>query len=274
VKKLIIPFHFICCVHGHSQAIHYSSGVTYTGLGAYSQQFTQAFSFLSNQAALSHLARKSAGMYTEKRFGMAALALHTASAAMPVKGGGVGLALQFAGFPAFHESRVALAYGKELGTGSLGLQCNYHQVYMAGYGSDAAIGFELGALWSLTPKLVAGVQVANPLGGKFFQNRQEKLAAVYQLGAGYQASEQVCISGRLIKEENRPLNVLAGIQYNIVSNRLFAQFGMASATAAPFFGTGWQWRNCRMDVVLHYHPQLGFSPGLLLIFYGKQKDAD
>ena len=205
---------------------------------------------------------------------MAALSMHTASAAMPVKRGGVGLALQFAGFPAFYESRVALAYAKDLGPVSLGLQCNYHRVYMAGYGSDAAIGFELGALWPLTRKLVAGMQMANPLGGKFFQNRQEKLAAVYQLGAGYQVSEQVCISGRLIKEENRPLNVLAGIQYNVVANRLFAHLGIASATAAPFFGTGRQWRNCRMDVVLHYHPQLGFTPGLLLIFYGKQKGAD
>jgi hypothetical protein len=274
MKKLFIPFHLVCCLHGHSQVIHYSSGLTYAGLGAYSQQFTQAFSFLSNQAALSHLSRTSAGMYTEKRFGMAALSMHTASAAMPVKGGGVGLALQFAGLRAFHESRVSLAYGKDLGPISLGLQFNYHRVYMAGYGSNAAFGFELGALWSLTSKVVAGVQVANPLGGKMLKNAPEKLAAVYQLGVGYQASEQVCISGRLIKEENRPLHVLAGIQYNIVPNRLFAQLGMASGTAAPFFGTGWQWRNCRMDVVLHYHPQLGFSPGLLLIFYGKQKDAD
>jgi hypothetical protein len=263
VKKLFIPFQLICCLHGFSQAVHYPFGSFYAVSGAYSRHFTQAFSFLSNQAALCHLSRTSTGIYTEKRFGMAALSMHLAAAAVPLKTGGVGLALQFAGFNAFNESRAVLAYGKNLGRINIGLQCNYHRLYMAGYGSDAAIGFELGALWSLTRKLVAGVQIANPLGGKFQRNSGEKLAAVYQLGAGYEASDQVCISGQIIKEENRPLTVLAAIQYNIVPNRLFAQLGITTATAAPFLGTGWQWRNCRMDLALQYHPQLGFSPGLL-----------
>ena len=274
MKKRIIPFHLIClfyCLHGVSQVVYYPPGSTYTGLGVYSRRFTQSFSFLCNQAALGHLSQASAGVYTEKRFGLKELSFHLASAALPVKSGGIGIALQYGGFSAFNESRAALAYGKNLGRVALGVQFNYHRVYMAGYGSDAAMGFELGTLWPLTKKLVAGVQIANLMGGHFQHNEQEKLASVYRLGLGYEAAEQVCVSAQLIKEENRPLNILAGIQYNIVPNKLFTRLGVATATSTPFWGIGWQWKNYRVDVAIQYHPRLGFSPGLLLIFYGKQK---
>jgi hypothetical protein len=67
--------------------------------------------------------------------------------------------------------------------------------------------------------------------------------------------------------------VQAGIQYNIITNRLFVRTGLSTATTEPFMGIGCQWKNCRADVNLRYHPQLGLTPGLLLLFYGKTKTA-
>ena len=50
MRKLLLPFYLIHCL-AHGQSIRYSPGSLYTGLGAYSHQFTQSFSFLANQAS-------------------------------------------------------------------------------------------------------------------------------------------------------------------------------------------------------------------------------
>jgi hypothetical protein len=271
VKKLLLPFYLIHCL-GYAQSIRYTPATSYTGVGAYSRQFTQSFSFLSNQAALGNLNRAGAGIYAEQQYGLKQLALYMATAALPVHNGGIGVAMQYAGFSDFNESAVGLAYGKSLGQVSIGVQCNYYMTHMAGYGNDAAIGIEVGSQWKITRQLFTGIHMVNPVGGRYRHATAEKLAAVYELGAGYEASPQLFLGAQITKEENRPLNVQAGLQYTAVPNRLFVQTGIATATVSPFAGVGWQWKNCRADICLRYHPQLGFSPGLLLLFYGKTQN--
>jgi hypothetical protein len=270
VRRLLLPFYLIHCL-AHGQSIRYSPGTLYTGLGAYSHQFTQSFSFLANQAALGSLSRVSAGLYTEQKYGLKALSLYMATAAIPLKRDGIGIAMQYSGFSDFNESQAGIAYGKNLGRVSLGIQCNYNMMHIAGYGNDAAVGFELGSLWQISSTLVTGIHIINPVGGHFRNYSSEKLAAVYQFGAGYEVSKQLFMSAELIKEEDRPISVQAGLQYIAVPDRLFIRTGISTATTSPYLGMGWQWKNCRADVSVRYHPQLGLSPGLLLLFYGKQK---
>lgn len=270
LRRLLLPFYLIPCLAA-GQSIRYSPGTLYTGVGAYSHQFTQSFSFLANQAALGNISRPGAGAYAEQKYGLKALSLYMATAAIPVKRGGIGVTMQYAGFSDFNESQVGLAYGKNLGRVSLGIQCNYNMMHIAGYGNDAAPGFEVGSQWQISSALVTGIHIINPVGGHFRNHSTEKLAAVYQFGAGYEVSKLLFLSAELTKEEDRPVNVQAGLQYMFVPDRLFVRTGITTATTSPYAGVGWQWKNCRADVCVRYHPQLGLSPGLLLLFYGKQK---
>jgi hypothetical protein len=272
VKKLLLPLYFIPCL-ALGQSIRYSPGTLYTGVGAYSHHFTQSFSFLANQAVLGGVSRASAGLYAEQKYGLKELSMYMATAAIPVKGGGLGIALQYAGFSDFNESQVGIAYGKNLGRVNLGIQCNYNMMRIAGYGNDAAVGFEIGSQWQINSVLVTGIHLVNPIGGRFRNHPDEKLAAVYQFGVGYEVSKQLLLSAEITKEEDRPVNVQAGLQYIVVPDRFFVRTGITTATSSPYIGVGWQWKNCRADVHVRYHPQLGLTPGLLLLFYGKQKAA-
>jgi hypothetical protein len=274
VKKLLLPFYLIHCLVAAAQSIHYTPASLYTGLGAYSHEFTQSFSFLSNQAALGNLSQTSAGLYAEQKYGLKELSMYMATAAVPVNGGGIGIALQYTGYNEYNESMVALAYGKSLGRISLGVQCNYNMIRVAGYGNDAALGIEIGSQWQINQHLFTGFHIKNPIGGRFRNTPDEKLAAVYAMGAGYEVSPQLFLSAELCKEENRPVNVQAGLQYNAIANRLFVRTGIATATTSPYCGVGWQWKNCRADVSIRYHPQLGLTPGLLLLLYGKRKAGE
>ena len=120
-------------------------------------------------------------------------------------------------------------------------------------------------------KLTAGFHVYNPIGGNFGKNTNEKLASIYNAGFGYEASSQVFISAEIIKEENRPVNVNAGLQY-IFAKQFFARIGIVTESTSPYVGFGLRWKEFRLDATVSYHPQLGFTPGLLLIYQFEKKE--
>ena len=119
-------------------------------------------------------------------------------------------------------------------------------------------------------KINAGIHIYNPVGGKLSKTDNEKLSSVYKFGIGYDASDKFFISTEIIKEEDQPVNVNAGVQYNF-EKRFFAKAGISTDTNIGYAGAGISWKNFRLDVSASYHPQLGFSPGLMLIVNFKEK---
>ena len=119
-------------------------------------------------------------------------------------------------------------------------------------------------MFHLTNQLNAGIQVYNPIGGKMLKS-DEQLSAIYKMGLGYDVSEILMVATELVKEENNLLNLNAGVQYQMVKN-FFVRIGISSATASSYGGVGICWNNMRLDISGSYHPQLGWSPGLLLLF--------
>jgi len=118
--------------------------------------------------------------------------------------------------------------------------------------------------------LHAGFHAYNPVGGKFGNDKQEKLASVYTIGLGYEASDKFFVSTEIQKEENKAVNINAGVQYKFLPQLLF-RAGIATSTSIVYGGIGIQLKAFRLDITISKHPQLGISPGLLLIFNGKPK---
>ena len=175
------------------------------------------------------------------------------------------------GFSDYNETLIGLAYGRKLGTKvDIGVQFDYNSLQIAGYGKTSAINFQLGTLLRLSEELHAGFHAYNPVGGKFGNDKQEKLASVYTMGLGYEASDKFFISAEIQKEENRPVNVNAMLQYKFLP-QLFLRGGVATATSIVYGGIGLQLKAFRLDITVSQHPQLGISPGLLLLFNGKSK---
>jgi hypothetical protein len=81
------------------------------------------------------------------------------------------------------------------------------------------------------------------------------------------------VSAEVVKQEDLPINVNAGVQYNF-QKQFFVRAGIASDNESPFAGAGISWNNIRLDVSASYHPQLGLSPGLMLIVNFKSKAGD
>ena len=262
----------LCCIcllflanNSFTQTLRYSVSMPYTSLGAYSTKQTDPFAFTNNQAALAQIENATAGVFGERRFMLAENSLYGMAAAIPTRMGNFGVQLNYAGFKNFNENKVGLAYARKLGKLlDLGVQFNYYGYRIPQYGNASSVNFEIGAIMHFSDKLNGGIHVYNPVGGNLGKEQTEKLASAYKLGLGYDASDNFYVSAEIIKEEDKPVNVTGGVQYQFLK-QFFARAGFVSETGGGFAGLGLGWKNLRLDVSGSYHPQLGFSPGLLLI---------
>ena len=267
---LFIPWILLNQV-GFTQSLRQPISAVYTGLGAYSTQHSDVFSFISNQAALSQIKNAAAGVYGERRFSLQAASMYTCAVAFPSTMGNFGVNLKYAGFKNFNESQVGLAYARGLGANvDIGIQFNYYGYRVPSYTNANTVNVEIGAMVHLTHQVNFGIHVYNPVGGKF-NKTGEKLSSAYKMGIGYDVSEQFFVSAEVVKEEDYPVNLNAGIQYRFMK-QLFARAGIASASNIAYGGVGIEWNKFRLDISGSYHPQLGLSPGLLLIMNFAGKD--
>ncbi|HSN62312.1 MAG TPA: hypothetical protein VLR49_15345 [Ferruginibacter sp.] len=270
MRKIIAPIFFIVffCLHskhGFSQTLRYSVSMPYVSLGAYSTKQSDPFAFTNNQAALAQVKTGSAGVFGERRFMLSENSLYGLAAALPTSLGNFGVQVNYAGFKNFNENKIGLAYARKLGKLlDLGVQFNYYGYRIPQYGNASSVNFEIGAIMHFSDRLNGGIHVYNPVGGDLGKEGNEKLASAYKLGLGYDATDNFYVSAEIVKEEDKAVNVIGGIQYQFLK-QFFARAGFISETGSGFAGLGLGWKNLRLDVSGSYHPQLGFSPGILLI---------
>lgn len=272
MRNVVFLVNLICfTLAAQSQTLRRPVAAPYAGFGAYSIQHADIFSFTSNPASLAQLKNAAAGVYAERRFLLSELSNYQAVTGIRTTSGNFGLNMAYSGFSDYNETGLGLAYGRKLGnTLDVGAQFNYNSIRIAGYGNAAAVSFEIGSVLHLTEKLHAGIHINNPVGGKFGKEQAEKLPSVYTLGFGYDASDKFFVSTEINKEEDQPVNVNAGFQYRIIP-QLLMRAGISSATTSGWAGVGLSWKSLRLDITTSYHPQLGITPGLLLLINFKEK---
>jgi len=257
-----LSIHFII----NGQTVRRPVAAVYAGLGSYSINHVDVFSFTNNQASLAQMKSASAGVYGERRFMMDELSLYQLAIAVPTNSGNFGVKAGYFGSSDYNESQMGLAYARKLGSKvDIGVQFNYNGIHVSGYGNSSAINFEIGTIFHLTDKLHAGVHAYNPVGGKYGKNSEEKLASVYTVGLGYEASDKFFVSAEIEKEEHQPVNINGGIQYKILP-QFMARAGISTNTSNVYAGVALFLKTFRLDVVASYHPQLGVTPGLMLVY--------
>lgn len=248
-----------------AQVVRQPLSVRYAGLGAYSKNFVDIFSGTNNQAALAQINSGGFGVYGERRFLMEELNQFTAMAAMPTRSGTFAVQADYFGFSDFNENQIGLAYARSVAANvDVGVKFNYHSVQAGTYGNASALNFEAGTIFHLTESLHTGLHVYNPFSSKLGKNSGEQLAAIYKVGIGYEPSNRVLVSAEIVKQEDEPVNVNAGLQYNL-HEKAFIRGGISTLTNNSYLGVGFQLGVVRLDVNTAYHPQLGFTPGLLIL---------
>src|SRR6185436_1715382 len=149
---LIILFAFFV-FQSTAQTLRRPVAAAYIGLGAYSKEHVDVFSFTANQASLAQLKHGAGGVYAERRFLLSELNNYTAVFALPTNSGNFGLKANYFGSGDYNETQIGLAYGRKMGEKvDIGAQFNYNGMRISGYGNATAISFELGAILHVSDK--------------------------------------------------------------------------------------------------------------------------
>lgn len=247
----------------------------YLAMGAYSANQVDVYATRANPASLAQLGQASAAVYGERRFMLEGLNLYAASVGLPTKSGTFGVNATYFGSSLSNQSQFSLAYGRKVAARvDVGAAFHFHQISQAGiYGKASAITGSVGMLLHLTDKIHAGVNVYNPIRATYGKDKLERLPSQYSFGMGFEASDKLFVTGELVKEEGQSVNVNAGFQYQFVK-QFFIRAGIATQTTNYFMGLGFRLKDFRLDVASSYHPQLGFSPGLMLLYAFGKKSGD
>lgn len=270
LKISILFFILIIAMAANAQVVRQPLSLKYAGLGAYSKKFVDAFSATANQASLAQLKTGAFGVYGERRFMVEELNGYSTIIAMPTTSGTFGFQGDYFGSSAYNESQLGLIYARKVTAQvDVGAKFNYHSVRVQGYGNASAVNFEAGAVFHLTERFHTGIHVYNPTSSRLGKTGNEKLASIYRFGAGYEASDKVFASAEIVKLEDQQLSVNAGFQYNLYE-KVFLRAGIATGTNNSYAGIGYQFSTARLDVSASYHPQLGFTPGILLLINFKK----
>jgi hypothetical protein len=275
VRFLLILIYLGCFAATIGQVVVQPVAARYLSMGAYSRQFNDVFGSAANPAALATLKRAGVGVYGEKRFMLDNLNMYNLSAALPTNSGTFGLFGNYFGSAQSNHTQLSIAYGRKIvETIEIGASFHYQTISQAGiYGNSSVVTGSVGMLLHLSEKITAGINAFNPFRAVWNKTTDnERLPAKYNFGIGYDASENFLLTTELEKEESLPLNVNVAMHYRLIP-QLFVRGGISSLTSSYFAGFGLELTQFRLDLTTSFHPQLGFSPGIVLLYnFGKSKD--
>ncbi len=276
--RSIFPCILLLCIvaKSKSQAVTQPISARYLAVNAYSVNQADVYGARINPAAHAILPQSQVAVYSEHRYMLDNLNLYTFSLGINTHSGNFGVHGGYFGFAEQNQTQLSLSYGRKVSKVlDLGASFHYQQICQSGiYGSASAITGTLGMLLHLGDKVVAGLSAYNPFRAAWGKESEERLPSQYRFGLGYDASEKLFLGAEIVKEENQPVDVQAAIHYAFLKE-FFVRAGIATQTSNAFAALGFKFEKFRIDLSASYHPQLGWSPGVLLLAQlGKTKNAN
>ena len=169
--------------------------------------------------------------------------------------------VDYSGSARMNETTFGLAYGMPLGKQmDAGIRFRHYTLHIPGYVRSSTIWAEAGFLFKLTDQVITGFSFSRSTRSKIFAEEPE-MTQVFRMGIGYQPSIKILLVTDWIKQTNMALIGTCMLLYSFDEGlRLRAGWNLSSGQ--PVFGAGMSWKAMRSDIMMAYHPLLGFTPML------------
>ncbi|MCB9034657.1 MAG: hypothetical protein H6553_12525 [Chitinophagales bacterium] len=239
-----------------------TSGARQVGMGMNSISLVSVYSVYNNQAASAFIERPSIGFYYSPVFvGQGVNNISSVMAFPAKKAGTFGLSFGYFGYDAFNEKKLGLSYAIKLAKFmSIGMQLDWLNTQIVGYGSKNAATFELGILAKPLKELSIAAHIYNPVKIYLDDANTEKVPTVLKFGATYEAVKKFFVSIELEQQFGEKMRFRAGFDYTykeIISFR-------GGVSTDPPIGTAGVGVNLKqglhIDFATSYSQVLGFQP--------------
>jgi hypothetical protein len=256
----------------YSQQIFYPARASYLSAAQYAPETANAFTATLNPATLPFINNFTAGIASEKPYMLSELQLILLTAATNIHGNGVSGLFQYSGNPSFNQKLFSLNYGKSLGKVNVGAIFRYHLLNFSGSASMGTVEFGFSSLWHIADNVYTSFTITNPY--FLFQDKNTIHAAgSSQMGIGYQASDKVYLGFEIDKEEKTKAHSLMMVSYRF-EDKFYAKIYWSTGNNQPYFSTGIQLKNFKLEVGCSYHSVLGPSPCVAMYFEKQRVPED
>jgi hypothetical protein len=264
--RKLLPVLCLCIWNNyvHAQGIIGPAGAKAWMLGGSSAADAGVWSANNNVGAVPQIKNIQAGLYTEQRFNEPNLRLTNLSVVLPTRYAHIGGAINYYGYSAFNQQRLAVSVAKALTpVFSLGVQLNYVSTFIEGYGQAGNTVLGGGVYFKPLSKLSLGFTVFNPTQNKYGKYTTDKIPSYGRLGCAYDMSDKVTLHAEADQRLNQKLIWRGGVYYKIHESFHLAM-GAATNPTYYTFGTSLHMKKIKLDLASSFHEVLGFTPHLAI----------
>ncbi|MEM9528887.1 MAG: hypothetical protein AAGA31_19910 [Bacteroidota bacterium] len=205
--------------------------------------------------------RVMASATAEQRFGLSELTLANLGAVYGSGFGGFGLQLGSFGFDRYRETRIGLAYGRQLSESfTVGAEFTGFATNTEGYANTFDLTFGLGMQLRLLPELSVGARIFSPFRTERFP--EEYLPQLLAIGASYQPNNQITLNVEVHQDAEFSTRFRAGLEY-LPAEQLSIRLGVTTEMAELSFGLGYELiEGLDLSAGAVWHEVLGVWPGV------------
>jgi len=158
----------------------------------------------------------------------------------------------------YNEHKVGLGYSHLIRFVSLGLQVNYIQYKIEGYGSANLVALELGGVVKILPVLHFGAYVFNPFQSDPYHEKNGFLPMLLKAGLSYRPITNLMlnIEYQYYLFVRRLLSL--GMEY-LIRDKFAVRTGITLVTQRSTFGIGFKPGKFQINYAVDVHPLLGIS---------------
>ncbi len=238
-----------------------------SAMGGASVALADFWSLQNNQAGLAFYNSMAAGVYFENRFMIKELSLKSGGFVLPTKSGVFGFKLSYFGYSQYNESKFGLAYARKLSERiAVGVQLDYLLTAFGNdYGNKGLVTFELGILTKINDHLSIGAHVFNPINAKIADYADERIPAVFRVGAAYAFDDKLTVTAEVEKDTDFDPMAKFGIEYRIIKE-IYVRGGIASNPGLYSFGFGINIGSLKLDFSSNIHNVMGYSPQISMVY--------
>lgn len=237
------------------------------GIGGISVFTNGVWATHNNPAGLAKLTNPVTGIYIENRFLIKELFFNAGSFALPVRNGGIGIAITHLHIGQYTNTFAGLAFGRKFGEDfSAGVRFDcYHVSFGSENEQGTAISFDAGIQWMLSDQVSFACNVFNPVKVRLFEGLDEPTPSIVRAGLSYKPLPELVMMTEVCKTSTTSLEISYGMEYAF-DEKLFARAGLGLNTSRYSFGFGYVLNDFSIDIAASWHQLLGFTPQASLAY--------
>ena len=248
------------------------AGARSKGMGGVSVAIVDFWAMQNNQAIMPFYEKMAAGVYYDNRYLLKETSTAVVGFVLPAtkKNDFFGFSINHYGGRNFGNLQAGFAYSKSFANVfSFGLQFDYLFNYFgdAAYGHRSGFTFEIGMYGQITPDFSVGVHLYNPARLKMitYNEVKEYIPTLLRLGMAYNFKKKCVVGLDIEKNLETKMQYLAGIEY-IFAEYFILRGGVRLPDFSFSLGMGTKLKNMVIDIASSYHPYLGMSPQITVLY--------